>query len=1361
MSRSRTSSLPVRPHSSSGPPTSMARQKIGQKIYSLKTKARDRGEAEEATSTKAASSSISVVDPFAANPNASSSFVTFTPTTPTTRKLPAPLTIRPPVAESDENESVMSQPVSPTSPTPAAQSFSPPARRRGSILVAASDALSSFARKTPMRSLHLNMGGIGRTNSTKSFVNGAQPIVLTEVIEISESAIRASKRREEEEAERERLRDAAARALGINDKEGETSSMNSRQRSGGLLDLDKGDEEGNPGNGDYHGWGDDAITPTATSLPSLPPASTHSRTRSGSYIPPHTLASLPARSPTPLSSLSSQHTSSHPLGSAHPQVPKSFSTPPASIAIAPTLRINTFNSTKTVDDTLSCPIPEIPAFPSTPAALSPFTQLSGTMPRYYPAPSLLMFTLTKQWKNRYLVFTTPMPSPASQRSVFRSPWSSGSDSSSTTPVPSYLHLFKTSGSDEKEVERLEINEESVVYVAEGEVGGRKGVIKVGGSLRKKASLTGSARRPSTSSPAGTAANMASASSRTSSSSMGSVEEPMDVGMAMSVDHASGSTSSLSAEGRTMWIVQIPDPEEAQEWIGVIKGAVLNQRSIRAGLGTPSAVNGMEPRGDLDVVLSMRAQGLFPSPTVPHADYNSMNGNATIRSQGAISPTNSTFASDSRYASSITQLPRSQSTTASNVLSSTTASINSGETGSTVATSYASGSSSPIPRATTALKSLFTIGGGRPRSPSTSSLTPPSSALEEDDRPEDSFGHAGASLMGMIRSNTHVNDITGSPSTPTVPSTPRACTPIVPPEAFLERKILPDPDRRLLESSDTSEPPPVKKPLTTNSLGFGRPKEIEDRHIVPTRVSSEGITSVALQPPPPRKRAGTVNSTTVSVSVSSPTDSSPSTASYAYSHTNTSTAESLGVSMGVKSSNLLTPPLPPTPTSAAVAKLKDRRVTRASWSSVSTHGSGDQTPSSPDEARSRRWSRRSSVPHRMSPPYPSMSSPPSSPLMQDTLAPSMRHPYASEDVSLSRSSSVGSGHGRVSELHARPFSARRASAISVQTSSTSSTQHSYPAMANSKPVFATGRPKASHRTSLPPPQRPAPISALPPTPSENGHTILTMSATQSLPAPKGLRESLILRGNKRLSTIPPTQPPASALPPRPDEPGYRPPTYGHRRSSSSGNPSSPLVPSESMPTSAVRSHAPTLPPISPLPLPPRPHTATSSSPPRSTSLIKRRLRILSSPPTAPPSTAPPQPSLDGFAEHFGGANPVSIPESPIIPGPIMTFHNDPSFLRISPQTPDDDSLLDAAPQGLSPPPRRGSRQITAADKETLQDEIGTSRSTESGDGELSHDVKDSDIPALAPPPELDAFAPLPALAVRSSEHSAVSLVDVRI
>ncbi|KAI0693964.1 hypothetical protein BC835DRAFT_1351319 [Cytidiella melzeri] len=1346
MLRSRTSSLPVRPHSSSGIQSLSTRQTLGHRLGTIKGKGRDRGDGEEAVSSKAASSSVSVVDPFAANPAASASFVTYSPTPSTfpPSRVPAALNVRPRTVDSDAAESIHSVPTSPVSPTQPTQTFaSATARRRGSILVAASDALSSFARKTPMRSLHLNMNGIGRHNSTKAFNHTTQPIILTEVIEISESAVRASKLREEEEAERDRLRDAAARALGINDKDADSVSMSSRKRSAGFLDLGETLEEEE--SIDQQAWCDDAQTPTATSLRSLTPSFTHSRSRSGSYISPHALLSQPARSPTPQSS-------PHLLSTTQParsQTPKSHSTPPSSTF--PTLRVNTLSPSKmnSFDDTLSGPVAEIPPFPSTPAALSPFTQLSGTMPRYYPAPSLLMFTLTKQWKNRYLVFTCPHAEPSTQKPVFRSPWGTGADSTgqrghNTIPIPSFLHLFKTSGSEEKEVERLEINEESVVYVAEGEVGGRKGVIKVGGSLRKKNSPS-SRYSPS------------AISSRTSSSSMGSVEDASDP-PPLSHDNslASGSTS---AEGRTMWVVQITDPGEAKDWIGAIKGSVLNQRSIRAGLGMSSVVNGLEPRGDLDVVLSMRAQGLFPTP--------SMSTSPTARSIEAVSPTKSTFTAESNHTPHLT---RSQSVTASTGYSSTAASMISGDTGSTLATSYSSGSSSPIPRATTALKSLFTIASNRPRSPSTSSLTPPSSALDDDEtRPEDSFGHAGVSLMGMSRSNCYAADRPLSPTTPTVPNTPRAGTPIMAPEALLDRKILPDPNRQLMESEIASEPA-VTKQVNGQDISARRPREVDENYVIHGRISSEGVTSIALQPPPPRKRAGTTNSNTVTVAVSSPTELPPP--SYTYSHANSSTAESLGVSMGVKSSSLLTPPLPSTPLSSgsgsAAAKSKDRRMTRASWSSVSTYGSGEQSPTSLDESRSRRWSRRSSIPHRMSPPYPAMTSPPSSPLNQDLPIPSMRHPYASEARTVSRSSSVGSGHSRVSELQVRPFSTKRASVASLQSWSTSST-HSYSAISNGKSIVTPGRLKSAHRTSMPPPQRPAPNSALPPTPSENGHGAQPMLPTLSLPAPKTLRESLILRGNKRLSTAPPTLPPASALPPRPDEPAYRPPVISHRRSSSQGTPIGSYVFSNA-PSTFVQTQAPTPPPNSPLPLPTRPHTATtpssSSSPTRSTSLIKRRLRILSSPPSSPPMTIPPAPPIADFAESF--FSPMSIPESPIIPkyvgGPITTLQNDPSFLSISPATPQrDNSILEDAPQGLSPPPRRGSRQVATPDREMLQHEVEPLGTVDIGLGEPAHRGEVESLgPTPGPPPEVDAFASLLApTTVRSSEYSAVSLVDVRI
>ena len=97
----------------------------------------------------------------------------------------------------------------------------------------------------------------------------------------------------------------------------------------------------------------------------------------------------------------------------------------------------------------------------------------------------------------------------------------------SSPPVSYLHLFKASSADEKEIERLEINEDSVVFVAEEGVGGRKHVVKVAG---------------------------------------------VDVGARKKeLNHEEG--------GRTMWFLHISDPAEAQKWITAIKNVILGQRYV--------------------------------------------------------------------------------------------------------------------------------------------------------------------------------------------------------------------------------------------------------------------------------------------------------------------------------------------------------------------------------------------------------------------------------------------------------------------------------------------------------------------------------------------------------------------------------------------------------------------------------------------------------------------------------------------------------------------------------------------------------------------------------------------------------------
>lgn len=91
----------------------------------------------------------------------------------------------------------------------------------------------------------------------------------------------------------------------------------------------------------------------------------------------------------------------------------------------------------------------------------------------------------------------------------------------------HLHLFKTAASDERELERLEISEESVTALLEEEVAGRKGIVKIAGA---------------------------------------------DVG---------GRKKELNLEegGQTVWLLHVADSAEAQEWAATLRSAVLAQRYV--------------------------------------------------------------------------------------------------------------------------------------------------------------------------------------------------------------------------------------------------------------------------------------------------------------------------------------------------------------------------------------------------------------------------------------------------------------------------------------------------------------------------------------------------------------------------------------------------------------------------------------------------------------------------------------------------------------------------------------------------------------------------------------------------------------
>lgn len=162
--------------------------------------------------------------------------------------------------------------------------------------------------------------------------------------------------------------------------------------------------------------------------------------------------------------------------------------------------------------TSSANLTPIPPYPSTVSSLIQWQQYSGTLPKYYQSTSLRMFALSssKNWKIRYIVLTSP----------------AAIVSRTLTPAVSYLHLFKGPGSEEKELERLEINEDSVVFVSDDEIGGRRHVVKVGG---------------------------------------------IEVGAFKELNY--------EESGRTMWFLQMEDSAESQQWISAIKNSILNQRLV--------------------------------------------------------------------------------------------------------------------------------------------------------------------------------------------------------------------------------------------------------------------------------------------------------------------------------------------------------------------------------------------------------------------------------------------------------------------------------------------------------------------------------------------------------------------------------------------------------------------------------------------------------------------------------------------------------------------------------------------------------------------------------------------------------------
>ncbi|KAG7088564.1 hypothetical protein E1B28_012544 [Marasmius oreades] len=1093
---------------------------------------------------------------------------------------------------------------------------------RTNLLVMASDALN------------FNFGRRRKSIRHPVLPPRPMPIILPDVIEISAA------HKDEEVEERGRLREEAAQALGL------AISPSDGTEHGSILDsLGQGlDSQDTPENTEGQEPIDDTVSVASTRTPNHQ----HSHTVSSIYSPL-----------TPLTS-----TLSIAIPPALPRSPTQLGHGRSRSGSMP----GALSSLKTTDTRSSSTAgtPPIPPFPTTVAVLSHFSQLSFTFPKYYPSSSLRIFALSKQWKTRFIVFSTPSPS-----NPFL-PTLTSSRGPTNSPPLSYLHLFKSAVAEEKEYERLEINEDSVVFVSEEEVGGRKHVIKVGG---------------------------------------------VDVGaMRKDLSHEEG--------GRTMWFLQITDSAEAQKWIANIKSSILNQRAVRAGLGSHSnspSVGVVEPRGDMDVMLSIRAQSIMTSPTSPSFERPS-------------SPE-----SHPPYAASISSV-RSQ--------------------GNGTAIGHPSGAGG-----VSGLKGFFSGAVNRPRS-SSRATSVCSDSGQDDGRRESvvsssgiSVNHTkgGNSLMSLLRSNAvdsiHATSSVGNPGNTTSLSAP---APIPSPaqthlfshmtngnlhpaekqklrHSQLERKIIENPG--VFDDDEGAAP-------------VFRQNVLAKRNAVSTTraMKTMSVDAISLQPPP-RKRWTTTGShhPFMTAGFSEIPEDNGKRPKYQQQ------TDKLNIHGREESASLMSGiNISPGGMSGFSFGTPEQRPRSPSTGSVSTIASGENgRPGSFSGERAsintkrnsvaKRWSRQ--LPQRLTPPS---GPPPATPNSVHQRSPTGSiikkspnpHPYTTMERSPSRSSQSSISNGIPS------FSKRASasSAFSVQTTSTSQSQ------GNS--ITSHSRPGSTHRVSLQPPPRPPPSFALPPTPDLDVGSFPSHKHRNLLsPSPPSQAQSLkdpFTSRIHRLSLGAPKPPPSGMLPPRPDEsiPQVR------RRAGSSGAVSLRSLTSTlnssvlySIPASPVstflpfhtNSTAPSPPPVDPLPPTPplslsgilttSPQPASNSSPSRAAS-IKQRFRILSAP-SASPYSSTPTAVLNNFASSYKPQPTVVAAPSQSPNGTPQTEKN--SFIQnsgdsitalgspITPSfpTPKIHSLPPPEPEpeitSLLPPPRRGSKRASLTSEQVFDPHLEDSRS----------------------------------------------------
>lgn len=697
------------------------------------------------------------------------------------------------------------------------------------------------------------------------------------------------------------------------------------------------------------------------------------------------------------------------------------------------------------------------------------------------------------------------------------------------------------------------------------------------------------------------------------------------------------------------------------------------RAVRVGLEIPAQTDGRnEPKGDIDVMLSMHLQGListhpnkpstpisFPQPLVPASPSPAPPSFRSLKINIPASP-------------------------------------------------------SPTPAA----KGIFS--GTRPRSPSVEGT--PISAYAPG-HAEDSFGAAGTSLLTMLRTKASADSSSspshslplplphGSGEGSPAPSLRSAHAPVV--ISASDLKI--SKERDALELSTTvsevsSSTPPSSNTSPTPSFSHQsavtlslQPPPRKCKHTVPTIPTSflpeqqgmykqaGGNHSVAGNfGISPRGSGDATPRETSPVSPSSPSFPGGRSGSFC-PNLGLEMQSSCGEARGSEQSDEVASTLLDNGTVNSLSTPRGRSVP-----------SGEPLQSA---AIAKRWSRQGGpLPKRLTPPSgPPPSIPPSLENNHRTSMESAVSVPVTYATDRSPGSSSSNSHSQArfcsrSGASLSPTFWKRASGSSTYSASSSSTSDSRSRSrimsfggeslpgASSRPMSLLV-PVSSHvghigtvkRRSMPPP-RPAPNFAPPPAP---GIQKITPGPTRLMPIPaprKSFRSSIAQR-TPRLSLTSPKPPPSSALPLRPDEVVFAP---GHRRSSSAGTPDADLHPvsaPSSRPTSALSRKSNS--------------TESSVSPPPKSLSIRQRLRILSTPPTS--SSPVPSPSFLTPSVQVSTLDLSDDNDDDDLPTPcyqssqpfglgehIMTMQNEPSFLQLStPVTPTAPGPRPRSPSQLTP------------------------------------------------------------------------------